>query len=168
MISIILLDIQSFSDADVELALSRLSDGELKILEKLMENEVETSKIEKREILENYLDKRCNSRHDCKERKDSDENEYYDDDENYKQVMRYEQLPGSFMRSPLTFSKNSKILETSPHKTRRIFKRHSRIAPLSRDQILEARIDFLKDNYKRQSESKIKILYLTKIHRNTS
>lgn len=68
--------------------MSKLSEGELEVLEKVMENEVATSKVQKRGIMENDLNL-CDG-YGCKN-KNSDEFT----GGNYKQIITYEQLPGT-------------------------------------------------------------------------
>lgn len=94
------IDIQSFSDADIELALSKLSEGELQVLEKVMENEVATPKVQKRGIAENDLGKICDG-YGCKT-KNTDEFV----DGNYKQILTYEQLPGNNQITSLDYKCN--------------------------------------------------------------
>lgn len=89
------VDIQSFSDADIEQALSKLSEGELEVLGKVMENEAPTVNIKKRGIMENDSGKLCDSRYGC-DRKNSDAF----DDGNYRPLITFEQLPGKNERFP--------------------------------------------------------------------
>lgn len=90
-------DIQSFSDADIEQALSKLSEGELQVLENVMENEAPTSSINKRAVHETELGKFCDSPYGC-----NNKNSDALDDGNYKPIITYEQLPGKMIREPVT------------------------------------------------------------------
>ncbi len=86
------IDIKSFSDADIEQALTKLSEGELQVLERVMESEVPmANNIKKRGVMEMESDKICDSRYGCQSRNSDDL-----DDRNYKQIITYEQLPGEF------------------------------------------------------------------------
>lgn len=84
------IDIQSFSNADIELALSKLSEGELQVLENVIDDEVPPAKVTKRGIMDNDCAKICDSRYGCKS-KNSEEFA----DGNYKQIITFEQLPGN-------------------------------------------------------------------------
>lgn len=84
-------DIQSFSDADIEQALSKLTEGELQVLENVMENEApSSSNIKKRGIVDSDVGKFCDSPYGC-----NSKNSDTFDDGNYKSIITYEQLPGN-------------------------------------------------------------------------
>ncbi|XP_037033985.1 uncharacterized protein LOC119072794 isoform X1 [Bradysia coprophila] len=125
----VITDIRSFTDADIEQALSKLSEGELEVLEKVVDNEASTSTIKKRGIAYSDSDKICDPRYGCNSKHSEDLGEH-----SYKQIITYEQQPGE------------------RHRSSKLFKRFSRFSPLTREEVMNARIDFLKDNYKRQSE----------------
>lgn len=118
-------------------------------MENVMENEApSSSNIKKRGIMDSDLGKLCDSPYGC-----NSKNSDTFDDGTYKSIITYEQLPGKCLKILCTLAINQNLAGERP-KTGKIFKRFSRLSPLSRDEILQARIDFLKDNYKRQSESK--------------
>lgn len=70
--------------------MSKLSEGELEVLEKVMENEAPSSKIKKRGIMKSDSGRVCDSPYGCNNR-----NSDAFGDGNYKQVITYEQLPGN-------------------------------------------------------------------------
>lgn len=100
-------DIQSFSDVDIEQALSKLSEGELEVLEQVLENEAPTLNIKKRGIIESDLSKRCDSPYGC-----NTKNSNGFDSGNYKQIITFEQQPGKNERFRYVRQTTNNLLKT--------------------------------------------------------
>lgn len=162
---------QPLNEADIRQILSQFSRSDREALDSLMNDDSPNIDVDKRQLLKrnfenNYhLNKRNNYNVHCKglNCEESDQipmsNELISEDDSYNRC------PGTNQTSKFSKSNRKKkffcCLEKVNAKRKLKFKRSNKFHSTSRENILQAKISLLKDNYKRSSESKISHKYST-------
>lgn len=159
----------SFHEADARQILSKFSNSDREALNSLMNNEGPYIDVDKRQSLKQnfensyHLNKRNNFKVPCKgvECENDDQNSVLSEDDGYNYC------PGTDTLKTRKLGKFYFLfIEKVIAKRKPKFKRSSHFRSTPRENILQAKISILKDNYKRSSESEklnIKLFYFINI-----